>query len=902
MADANWQKVREVFDAALQQQPEERQNYVNTACGDDEQLLTEVESLFSSHDKSDEFLETPAVAHVADMIESSPKGLASGTRFGRYEVIRQIGIGGMGEVYLAKDQQLDRCVAIKILNEEFSRDESNLKRFVREAKAASALNHPNILVIHEIGESQDTHYIVSEFIEGRTLRKVLTESQMDLAEVLNVAIQIAGALTAAHEAHLVHRDIKPENLMVRPDGYVKVLDFGLAKLSERGAIATGSSGSKDETRMHNTQPGLILGTVNYMSPEQAKGELVDERTDIFSLGVVLYEMIEGRAPFAANSMSETLANLINIEPPPITRSTATVLDELKSIVAKTLRKNKDERYQSMKDVLTDLKDLEIDVRPKRSLPSDENGRMAKTIETVYQSATIGDVAMPRTTSSVEYLVSEIKRHKRIALSLAAGVVVAVATIAYFSYRQRSGEVIDSVAVLPFVNVSANPNTEYLSDGISDSIINRLSRLPNLKVIPFNRVLRYKKPLDAQVVGLELNVRAVLMGTLTQQGDILAISAQLVDVRDNRRLWERQYRGKPSDILSMQEEIARETSEKLRLSLTGEEKKQLAKQNTENTDAWHFYSLGNYYYRQNTKEGFEKSIQNFEEATKLDPKYALAYAGLARTHQFMGSRGFSPPKEIQPKVELAALKALQLDDTLAEAHVSLGASKFIIYDWVGAEKEIKRGLELDPNSPLANESYAAYLRTVKGATEGIPYAIRALELASNPDRGEGAFPYFIARQYDKAIEVYRKTLEKNPDDAHAHILLGEAYVAKGLPEEGLAETQRGMALDAPNLDQTPGRWDRYPLLAYAYAAAGRRGEALKILDEQQRLAKARYVSPYNFAIIYTGLGDKDRAFEWLSKCVEEHTLIIFHLKSRPLFDSLRSDPRYVDLLRRMNLEP
>jgi tetratricopeptide (TPR) repeat protein len=366
------------------------------------------------------------------------------------------------------------------------------------------------------------------------------------------------------------------------------------------------------------------------------------------------------------------------------------------------------------------------------------------------------------------------------------------------------------------------------------------------------------------------------------------------------LWHRQYTRKPSDILSIQDEIARETSEKLRLSLTGEEKQQLAKQNTENTDAWHFYSSANYYYRQNTKESFERSIYNFNEATKLDPNYALAYAGLARTHQFMGSRGFSPPKETQPKVELAALKALQIDDTLAEAHVSLGASRFIVYDWVGAEKEIKRGLELDPNSPQANEAYSVYLRTVKGATEAIPYAIRALELASNPDRGEGAFPYFIARQYDKAIELYRKTLEKNPDNAHAHILLGEAYVAKGMPEEGLAETQKGMAFDAPTLDKK--RWDRYPLLAYAYAAAGRRDEALKILAEQRRLLKQGYVSPYNFAIMYTGLGEKDRAFEWLSKCVDENTFIIFHLKTRPLFDSLRSDRRYADLLRRMNLEP
>ncbi|MDQ3258389.1 MAG: tetratricopeptide repeat protein, partial [Acidobacteriota bacterium] len=452
------------------------------------------------------------------------------------------------------------------------------------------------------------------------------------------------------------------------------------------------------------------------------------------------------------------------------------------------------------------------------------------------------------------------------------------------------------------SASADPNTEYLSEGISDSIINSLSRLPDLKVNSLNSVLRYKgKQIDPRAVGREQNVGAVLVGRISQRGDDLAISAELVDVRDNRRLWGAQYSRKLSDILSVQEEIAREISEGLQLRLTSEEKKRLAKQHTENTDAYLLYSLGNYYYRQNTKEAFEKSIESFEQAIKIDPNYALAYAGLARTYQYMGTRGFSPPKEYEQKVEWAALKALQLDDTLAEAHAFLGMHKITTFDWVGAEKEFKRALELDPNSFQANEAYAVYLRTVRGADESLPYAIRARELDPMPDRGQAAFAYFLARQYDKAIELYRKNLEQKPDNVYAHILLGEAYVAKGLPAEGVAEMQKGMALDA-TLAKTPERWDRYPLLAYAYAAAGRRDEALKILDEQHRLAQQRDVSPYNFAIIYTGLGDKDRAFEWLTKCVEQRTLIIFHLKSRPLFDPLRSDPRYRDLLRRMNLEP
>ncbi len=490
---------------------------------------------------------------------------------------------------------------------------------------------------------------------------------------------------------------------------------------------------------------------------------------------------------------------------------------------------------------------------------------------------------------------------------AAAVIVALAAVAYFYFNRNhspipGGEAIDSVAVLPFVNVSADPNIQYLSDGISDSIINGLSRLPALKVMSINAVMRYQgKQIDPQVVGRELNVRAVLIGRLSQRGDDLSISTELVDVRDNRRLWGEQYSRKLSDILAVQDEIAREISERLRLRLSGEEKKQLAKQYTQNADAYLLYNLGNYSFRQNTKEALDKSIESFEQAIKLDPNYALAYAGLARTYQFMASRGFGPTKEYEQKVEWAALKALQLDDTLAEAHAFLGYSKFSDFDWVGAEKEIKRALELDPKSSQANLAYSHYLTGVGRADAALPYAIRAQELDPMPNPGELAFAYFMARQYDKAVELYRKALERKPDNAHAHILLGEAYVAKGMPAEGVAEMQKGLALDV-SLAKTPERWDRYPLLAYAYAVAGRRDEALKILDEQKRLAKQRYVSPYNFAVIYTGLGDKDRAFEWLTKSVEQRTLPIFRVKSRPLFDPLRSDPRYADLLRRMNLEP
>jgi TolB-like protein/Flp pilus assembly protein TadD len=685
--------------------------------------------------------------------------------------------------------------------------------------------------------------------------------------------------------------------MLRPDGYVKVLDFGLAKLVEQKNKSF--LGLKESTQ---SATGLILGTVNYMSPEQAKGERVDERTDIFSFGVVIYEMITGRTPFQGDSTSETFANLINAGPQPLSDLASSAPDELQLIVAKTLRKNKDERYQTVKDLLSDLKDLRQNLTSEEKTerlhsPSDQT--------TSALQATTGD-ANKQTAETQNSLARTIGQHKPLAAFALAALLIGSIGLGYYFFSTRKpaprADAEKSIAVLPFVNASSDPNTEYLSEGISDSLINSLSRLPNLKVNSLNSVLRYKgQQIDAQKVGRELNVGAVLMGRMTQRGDDVTISAELVDVNDNRRLWGEQYSRKRSDILVVQDEIAREITEGLRLRLTGEEKKQLAKHYTEDTEAYLLYSLGNYFYRQNTKEAFEKSIDSFEQAIKLDPNYALAYARLARTYQFMGTRAFSDPKEYLQKIEWAALKALQLDDTLAEAHVFLGVHKFSYFDWVGAEKEIKRALELDPNSSQANDAYAYYLRVFKRVDEGLVYSLRAQELESAPNPGEGAFAYYLARQYDKAIELYRKGLEKKPNNAHAHILLGEAYVAKGMPAEGVAEMQKGMALDA-TLAKTPERWDRYPLLAYAYAAAGRRDEALKILVQQQRLAKQRYVSPYNFAIIYTGLGDKDLAFEWLTKCVEEQTMIIFQLTSRPLFDPLRSDPRYADLLRRMNLEP
>jgi len=491
-----------------------------------------------------------------------------------------------------------------------------------------------------------------------------------------------------------------------------------------------------------------------------------------------------------------------------------------------------------------------------------------------------------------------KNPKYLAIAFAVLILGSIGIASYFRFSAGDSGTIDSVAVLPFVDTTGRVGNEYLSEGISDSIINGLSQLPGLKVNSLNSVLRYKgKEVDSRTVGRELNVNAVLIGKITQHGDDIAISVELVDVRDGRRLWGELYSSKPLDILMIQGDIAQQVSNRLRLAT--EDTKHPIKQYTENNEAYRLYSLGKYSSRQMTKVGFAQSIKFFNQAIEIDPNYALAYTELAATYQFMMSRGFLPRAEYDQKVEWAALKALQLDGNLAEAHASLGAHKLINFDWDGAEKDIKRGLELSPNSAQANSHYGTFLTAVGRPEEALPYVNRAAELESMPGRGNVAFAFYMARQNEKAIELFQKHLEKQGNNAHPRMLLGEVYLANGMIAEGVSEMEKGISLDK-TLDESPERWDRYPLLAYAYATAGRREDALKILAEQKSLAKRRYVSPYNFAIIYTGLGDKDRAFEWLAKSVEERTLIVFHLKSRPLFDSLRSDPRYADLLSKMNL--
>ncbi|MEP6923173.1 MAG: serine/threonine-protein kinase, partial [Pyrinomonadaceae bacterium] len=497
MNQDRWQKVKVLFEAAVELAPLERRRFLDNSCGKDNELRREVENLLDSDEDAESFLEYPAAQEVASLIiQAETKNFATGKSFGHYEIIRQIGAGGMGEVYLAQDTRLDRRVAVKILNREFSRHEQNLQRFIQEAKAASALNHPNILVIHEIGETADSNYIVSEFIEGDTLREHFRNRPLKLSEILDISTQIANALSAAHAARIVHRDIKPENIMVRPDGYVKILDFGLAKLVEPKVI-----GFEDATaRQNQTAKGVILGTVNYMSPEQAKGEKLDERTDIFSFGVLVYEMIAGKTPFAGNSMSETFANLINREPQPLARFAAAVPAEFERIVAKTLRKNKDERYQTMKDLLTDLKSLQ----KRLDFEADYN-----------------QLGVPP--SGGERL-NDPKMQK---LEL---------TVTTEKDLPEGGTLNKkSIAVLPFANMSADAENEYFCDGLAEELLNALAKIGNLKVAARTSSFSFKnRSVDISEIGSALNVETILEGSVRRSGNRLRITVQLVNAANGFR--------------------------------------------------------------------------------------------------------------------------------------------------------------------------------------------------------------------------------------------------------------------------------------------------------------------------------------------------------------------------------
>lgn len=815
----------------------------------------------------------------------------------------------MGEVYLAEDTRLNRKVAIKLLTDDFNKNADRLHRFTQEAKAASALNHPNILTVYDIGETESgTHFIATEYIEGETMRHHIKDSRMKTREVLDAIVQVASALSTAHQAGIIHRDIKPENIMLRPDGYAKVLDFGLAKLTEKPTPTTDSDAATISKK--ETDPGTIMGTVQYMSPEQARGIEVDARTDIFSLGIVLYEMIAGHPPFVGESSTDVLAAILDKEPPPLGRFAPDVPQELQRIVNKCLRKERGERYQTMKDLLLDLKELrdelaleaklERSVRPETSKATSHATLLAEAEITQEAAAQPTTAATAQTTSSAEYLVSEVGKHKR---GVALGSIILLALIGFgywFFFNRSSGstDAIDSIAVLPFESKSSDADTEYLSDGLAESLIYRLSQLPNLKVSPTSSVFRYKgKEKDPIKIGSELGVNAVMSGRIVQRGDNLTISVELVDVRNNKTLWGEQYDRRLADLLATQREIATEITQRLQLKLSGTDQKGLNKRDTENNEAYQPYLKGRYHLAKRTKDDMQRGIEYFQQAIKLDPNYALAYVGIAESYNTMPSFSYLSPKEAIPQGKAAATRALEIDPTLAEAHVALAASLAVLdWNWVEAEREFKRALELNPNIAYAHYRYGLnYLIPMGRTDEAITEIKRAVELEPLEllIGANLAAAYLYGRQYDRALEQARKTHDLEPNFVTGRVWLGRVYNANGMYDEAIALSEK-------SLQSYPTNQSFLQIAGLGYAKAGRRREAEEIIKRFNEIAKTLYVSHYWVAATYAALGERDEAFAELERAFEERDYFLPRLKIDPLMDPLRDDPRFKDLIRRMGL--
>jgi serine/threonine-protein kinase len=831
------------------------------------------------------------------------------TRLGPYEIRSKIGEGGMGEVYLAEDTRLRRRVALKILPPHLAADNDRLARFEREAFAASALNHPNILTIFEFSAVDKTHFLVTEFVDGLSLRQRLARGALPVTETLDIAVQIASALRAAHDAGIIHRDIKPDNVMLRTDGYVKVLDFGLAKLSEPGTLGSGS-GSDPEAltqQQFQTQTGVIMGTVGYMSPEQTRGVSVDTRSDIWSLGCVLYEMISGQQPFRGGTTADTVANIIHREPVSVSTLRTDVGRELEQIISRALAKDADERYQTAKEMVDDLKELQ------KHLEFAGEGKSSEARTVVYDSAAHGSATptiarSPETnaTPAVAYAqnvsiptpaISRARR-KIVFVAFLALILLAAAIGGYLYLANRAPQQINSIAVMPFVNASGNADVEYLSDGLTDSLIFRFSQLPNVKVSPTSSVMRFKNTTkDVADVARELNVDAVLSGRLMRAGDELSVSVQLIDARTQKLIWAEQYDRKMADLMATQREIAMTLTQKMQLQLAADERG-ITKKYTTSNEAYQLYLKGRYHWSRRFKEDMLKAIDNYQEAIKLDPNFALAYAATAEVYNSMGKNTDVAPKECIPLAKAAATRALEIDPQLPQAHSAL-ADSLALYDWnwTEAERHFKKALELDPNIAYTHVAYGLdYLAAMGKADLVVVELQRGLELEplSMINNSVLTSAYIYDRKYDQALVQARTTIDLNPQFPLGRVWLGFALIEKGKYEE---------ALSAIGQVPAPGShfdWMSVVVLASAYAKQGKRAEAEQQISRLREQAKTHYVRTYHLAAIYATLGDKDKAFAELEESFAERDCFLGRIAIDPAMDPLRDDPRFKNILKKMNL--
>lgn len=829
-----WRRAEDLFHAALERSPEDRRAFLNQSCGHDKELYRQVEMLISSDGRTDSFLETALMATRAS--------LPTGTVLGNYRVEEELGRGGMGIVYRAFDSRLLRPVALKVLLPEHDEDPSWKQRLLHEARAAAGLNHPNIIAVYEIGACAGIDFIAMELVEGKPLDQIIPPGGLPLSQALEFAVQIADALAKAHACGVIHRDLKPRNIMVTGDKLVKVLDFGLAQQSVT-----------DESETIPTQPNAVFGTPSYMSPEQARGEELDARTDLFSFGAVLYQMATGILPFQGTHTASVYEAVLAGTPARPSVVSRALPPELERIIFRALEKDRGARYQSAEDILADLFRLK---------PGADSG----------WRAVIG-----------------------ISAAIAAAVLL-VALLAWLYFGR--GQTIHFLAVMPMSNIAAGGGSEYLSDGITEGLIQELSQLPKLRVTSRTSVFRYKgRAIDPKAVGRELGVQALLISRLDERGNDISVSAELVDARDNSRIWGAQYNRKLADIQIVQQDIGQAIGEQLRLRLSGEQRKAITRRQPRNQEAYQDYLKGRYHWNKRSAAGLTAAMGYFNSAIALDPTYALAYTGLADCYILLSHYTATPPGEGMAKAKAAAQKALEIDEAAGEPHVALGQVKaWYDLDWSGAEREFKRAIELNPGYPTAHQFYARYFATIGRLDEALAEISRAqeldpLSLAISADHG--AFLIWLRRP-DQAIEQLRQALSMDPNFALAHFWLGRAYESKHMYPEAIAGFQAGLRSAAGEPLLTSG-------LAHAYALSGKQSEARKILAGMLARSERGYFSPASIGSVYSALGDRDQAIEWYLKAAEQRDQFIIALKTSFLYDPVRSDPRFSDLIRLLKLE-
>jgi eukaryotic-like serine/threonine-protein kinase len=888
MMDANrWKQIKGVYDRALDLSCAEREGFLVETCAGDADLRREIESLLAAHEDAGTFLQSPAVEVAAREIvgDDFTSTLAAklpvapqltGRELANYKIISLLGKGGMGEVYLAEDKRLHRKVALKLLPLQFTNDADRVRRFEREAWAVSALNHPNIMTIFEIGQAGGLWFMATEFIEGQTLRRRLAAGEpMPPREVIRISAQIADALAAAHETGVVHRDIKPENVMLRRDGYVKVLDFGLAKVTER--LTTDDHAPAPLSSL--TAAGTVMGTVSYMSPEQARGQEMDERTDIFSLGVVMYEMLAGRLPFEGATASDMMASILRSEPPALAEHAPQTPAELEAIVMKALAKDREARWQKVEALADKLKDI------------------SRELEFKVRLADSDKVQLPTVSAA------PAKLHRR-AIGLAA-LAVLVLLLAVFAWQlkqpsekpseQLAGHQVKTLAVLPLRMIGVKSDEEYLGLVMAEALITRLSSIRQITVRPTEAVLRYQDgKTDSQAAGRELRVDAVLTGSLQKINDRVLVRVQLFRQSEPQPIWDREFPHTGADLFVLQSSIAEQVTVALALKLTGEERQGLKRRYTENTEAHKLYVQGIYFLHKRTTEGIRQAIEYFEQAVARDSRYAPAYVDLGLAWNRLAERNVVPLEEGVSKAQAAARRALEIDDTLSEAH-SLQAILRLVYDWdvSGAERELQRAIELDPNNAMTLQWQGVHLLARGRADEAVAVTRRAFELnpVSLNVRSQLCRALYLAHRYDEAIAASQELIQMEANYTSAWAYLGQSYTQKGMHTEAVSALQK-----ADSLAGVTG--DIRAALGHAYAAAGRRDEAQKVIADLKTKPSGSGI-PYHLATVYAALGQSDEACNWLTIAFDRHDpFVIGRFKTDPKLDPLRNDPRFNALLQRI----